>query len=176
MHITRCDLVAFLRPILLYYTSHLSPFAVMDLNAHSSPLVFMPERAGGEASVTRVSASGLWNCTSHDQDSEQIHGLGEPWEYVQLPGSKIDTATSPGPDEEDGNPAFLPETNGIRPPEPDESETNVYGVINATAKAHDRWLLPALKRSAPVITQRPHKPGGTTPERISYYRSLKDRS
>lgn len=94
----------------------------------------MPDCPDDEASVTQVSALGLlWNCISHVQGSEQIHGLGGPWECVESPAG-----TSQGPHD---IPASLPETNDFRPPEPDEREKDVYGIIHATGKAHAPWLI-----------------------------------
>lgn len=141
-----CNLVAFLRPVLRCSTSHLLPFTAMDLNAQSSPWVLMPESADSGTNVTQVSALGLlWNCISRVQGSEQIHGLGGSWECVELPGGEVNADTSQDPHEDDDIPACLSETNDFRPLEPDEREKDVYGIIYATGKAHDRWLILATE-------------------------------
>ncbi|KAL9591659.1 MAG: hypothetical protein Q9179_007502, partial [Wetmoreana sp. 5 TL-2023] len=91
----------------------------------------MPESADSGTSVT--------------QGSEQIHGLGGSWECVESPGGEVNAGTSQGPHEDDDIPACLSETNDFRPPEPDEREKDVYGIIYATRKAHDRWLILATE-------------------------------
>lgn len=73
-----------------------------------------------------------------DHISEETHGLGGAWQFVELAKIVLDSSTLQDPQEEvEGDNATSLQDKGDRcPPEPDPREVAVYGKINADR----RWI------------------------------------